>query len=244
MSTPPVPLHPRDAHTLERDSDEELAPSVLGTKQYWEECYDDELSNFREHGDSGENWFGESITRKLITWLCENITQRDTPVLDLGCGNGLILTRLRKEGFTKLVGVDYSEKAIDLATSVSADCGAADIRFKALDILADRDAVTTISGCQYGVVLDKGTYDAICLMPDADVGALRREYYLSVVHFLSKNGTFVITSCNWTREELLKHFAFEGSDFILFHEIVTPSLSFGGKQGNQVTCLIFTKRCQ
>jgi len=224
------------------DNDEELPPSRLGTLDHWEQCYQDELVNFKDHGDEGENWFGEPITRKIVTWISSHVRTRDTPILDVGCGNGLILSRLYQAGFTNLTGVDYSVKAVELATNICHENGATNAFISTLDIVSASSVSAFISKhSTYVLVNDKGTYDAICLTPDADIAQLRHNYYESVISLLQDDGYFVITSCNWTKEELLKHFAFNSSCLILSDEIVTPSISYGGKQGNQVTCLIFKK---
>lgn len=55
---------------------------------------------------------------------------------------------------------------------------------------------------------------------------------------LNVKGFFLITSCNWTKEELLDEFS-EG--FELFEELPTPTFSFGGRSGNSVTALVFQK---
>ena len=55
--------------------------------------------------------------------------------------------------------------------------------------------------------MDKGTYDAISLCPD-DARSKRRKYIENVADLLQtgpdKKGLFIITSCNWTEEELTK----------------------------------------
>ena len=58
---------------------------------------------------------------------------------------------------------------------------------------------------RYDLVHDKGTYDAICLNPD-DPMDKRKCYYRNVRKMLKGGGLFVVTSCNWTEEELKSHF--------------------------------------
>ena len=50
---------------------EELAPSQLGTKSYWDGCYEKEIENFDSHGDVGEVWFGEEAGVRVVNWLSE-----------------------------------------------------------------------------------------------------------------------------------------------------------------------------
>lgn len=129
-----------------------------------------------------------------------NATDR---IIDLGCGNGMMLVELYDEGFTQLTGVDYSQNAIDLASQVLKDKDLFDIvRLERFDILGD-----DVGEFQYHfkVAHDKGTYDAVSLNPDNPKD--KREKYINAVReILVPGGLFVITSCNWTEDELLNHF--------------------------------------
>jgi len=57
----------------------------------------------------------------------------------------------------------------------------------------------------YDVVLDKGTYDAICMNPD-DAHDKQIKYRQVVSRLVCSGGLFIITSCNWTQAELLQQF--------------------------------------
>ena len=52
---------------------------------------------------------------------------------------------------------------------------------------------------------DKGTYDAISLRSD-NAKVARHRYIQSVRNILKYDGFFVITSCNWTLDQLKQHF--------------------------------------
>lgn len=59
---------------------------------------------------------------------------------------------------------------------------------------------------EYDVCHDKGTYDAVSLCPDDP--SSKRAAYMKAVHCITrKNGLFIITSCNWTQEELCEQFS-------------------------------------
>ncbi|XP_058527571.1 EEF1A lysine methyltransferase 2 isoform X2 [Ochotona princeps] len=92
-----------------------------------------------------------------------------------------------------------------------------------------------LSGFQ--ICIDKGTFDAISLNPDNAVDK-RKQYVNSLSRVLEAKGFFLITSCNWTKEELLREFS-EG--FELVEELPTPTFSFGGRSGNTVAALVFQK---
>ena len=52
---------------------------------------------------------------------------------------------------------------------------------------------------------DKGTYDAISLCPDNPKE--KREKYIRNVHGILEDGGYLaLTSCNWTKAELIEHF--------------------------------------
>ena len=58
---------------------------------------------------------------------------------------------------------------------------------------------------QYEICVDKGTYDAICLNPDDPKGQ-RARFMASMDRLVKDCGLLVLTSCNWTVEELREHF--------------------------------------
>ena len=184
---------------------EELPPSQLGTKSYWDGCYEKEVENFDSHGDVGEVWFGEEAGVRVVNWLSdkeqEGEISTEATILDVGCGNGVLSVDLYKEGWTEVTGVDYSPAAVDLARKVAEqeDC---QIQFEVCDILEDLD--TTESEAMkktYNIVVDKGTFDAISLGEKAVMD--KKAYVGNIARVLSKDGLLVITSCNWTEEELV-----------------------------------------
>lgn len=82
-----------------------------------------------------------------------------------------------------------------------------------------------------------GTYDAISLNPD-NPKEKREKYIENTRRILSDEGYFIITSCNWTEEELIT--SFHGK-FEKFCTIPTPTFRFGGKEGSVVTSVVFKK---
>lgn len=212
---------------------EELNSSELGTKEYWDKSYETEINNYKSHGDVGEVWFDEDSQIRVTNWImkCDDI-QDDDQIIDLGTGNGMMLVELAREGYTNLVGVDYSEKSIELSQSI-----AKDQELKITYIVTDLLSETKMKALgQFKVAHDKGTYDAISLNHNSK--QRRDEFLKNVAGILSNDGYFLITSCNWTKDELKMSFE---KYFVLFKEIPTPSFKFGGKVGNVVTSLVFKK---
>ncbi|KAF2883958.1 hypothetical protein ILUMI_22216 [Ignelater luminosus] len=208
---------------------EELGECELGTQEYWDKLYKTEISNFRNHKDVGEVWFGEDIADRIVRWMNKNVP-KESVIVDLGCGNGMLLVDLFNGGFKNLNGIDYSEDAVVLAKEVSDHCGTSTEYF-VKDILKDN-----LGEEHYDVVLDKGTYDAISLTSDARHS---RETYIDNVHkCLKDDGLLVITSCNWTKDELCTQFE---DKFKIFDVIPTPQFKFGGKIGSVVSSVVFKK---
>ncbi|VVC87650.1 unnamed protein product [Leptidea sinapis] len=214
--------------------EDELNPSELGTQSYWQEAYSKELRNFEQHGDTGEVWFGEDSALRVIECICNCGIEKNAPIIDLGCGNGYTLLELAREGFTNLLGVDYCTEAIDLAQKV---CNAEfpSLRFQVFDIV--NDDISKL-GSKFSVIHDKGTYDAIGLCPD-NAKINRLKYMDQVYSMLEDNGIFVITSCNWTEEELKKQFS---EKFKVKQVIPSPQFKFGGKVGSVVSSVVFVKQ--
>ena len=213
--------------------------SKLGTKEYWDSCYDLENQNFDCDGDVGEVWFGEEASARIVDWLedkCqEGELSQDAPVLDVGCGNGVLSVDLCKAGWSDVTGVDYSPGAVALVRKIASqqDCQAT---FSTLDILDSQQVSAQFSG-RFKIVIDKGTFDAVSL---SESSVRDRERYLeSVASMVQTDGMFLITSCNWTEAELIKHFS---PAFSLLETVPTPTFTFGGKTGSSTTFCIFNKK--
>ncbi|KDE07726.1 hypothetical protein MVLG_02000 [Microbotryum lychnidis-dioicae p1A1 Lamole] len=224
-----------------------LHPSKLGTKQHWDEVYEREVKMFKEIGDQGEVWFGEDAADKMVEWVQEHVPQTDANLLDLGTGNGQLLFRLSEEGYTSLTGIDYSLSSIELAESILSSTTQhpkPSINFFVSDILSP-DPDPRLTQKRWKVLLDKGTYDAICLSDQVDpkegvrIGEL---YPKAVAGWLDEEAYLLITSCNWTRAELEKAFITPQTGLI-FHSLVPrPSFSFGGSTGSSITTIAFQKK--
>ncbi|XP_058067115.1 EEF1A lysine methyltransferase 2 [Anopheles bellator] len=214
---------------------EELEGSELGTKDYWETSYAREIRNYKDHGDVGEVWFDEDSQNRIIAWIGrqEDNILADDAIIDLGCGNGMMLIELAREGYSNLTGIDYSPKAIELAKAICRDQELS-IEYRVVDLMSAQE--TAALGL-FKVVHDKGTYDAISLHPD-DAKTMRQRYITNVNQLLRQDGLFILTSCNWTESELIQ--SFEGH-FKLRTVIPTPTFKFGGKVGSVVTSIVFVK---
>ena len=164
--------------------------------------------------------------------------------MEAGCGNGAMLVELAEEGFTNLHGFDYSEKGIELAKEFATKSETVDINYFAADLFN----MSSELNVSYNVILDKGTFDAIALASSlaentGDTGLesadIPRNLYVPKIHALLKNdGIFVITSCNFTTDEIQNHFS---KYFNYIQDIKYPVFEFGGSKGSTVCTCIFRK---
>lgn len=136
-----------------------------------------------------------------------------------------------------------------------------EIRFEEWDILGSK-AVLSPSGKEvslvetdetlswfpysrggFDIVLDKGTFDAISLAGDAKETRVCERYPAIVRQLIRAGGFLMVTSCNWTEEELVHWFtAAEGSDrFIVWGRVEYPRFRFGGQEGQGVCTVCFQR---
>ncbi|XP_056333090.1 EEF1A lysine methyltransferase 2 [Danio aesculapii] len=211
---------------------EDFAPSKLGTKEYWDGAYKRELQTYKDIGDVGEIWFGEESMHRVIRWMeAQNISE-NAAILDIGTGNGMFLVELARHGFSSLTGIDYSKAAVEFTTNILEEEGLKNINIQVEDFL---NPSTELKG--FDVCIDKGTFDAISLSPE-DREEAKKHYVTSLRAAMQHNGFFIITSCNWTKEQLLEIFT-PGFEFV--QELPTPHFQFGGVTGNSVTALVFQR---
>ncbi|KAH8195465.1 hypothetical protein TruAng_010364 [Truncatella angustata] len=241
-------------------------PSDTGTNWFDDSGAQDKVLQFlSEHFSSTEEQADPGHARS------------QTSFLDLGTGNGELLFGLRDEGWAgRMLGVDYSEKSVQFARRINdtrqerfggdqdedEDEGEDEptpsrepVEFAQHDILSARgaSAAAILSGAQsrgWDVVLDKGTFDAISLSSATD-GLGRRineGYRAAALGLVREGGLFLITSCNWTEDELEKWFAGKSDEggevhgrFEVEHRIEYRSFSFGGVKGQTISSVCFRK---
>ena len=180
----------------------------------------------------------------------------------MGTGNGHFLFRLRegsdeeeedgKCGWQgRLLGVDYSEKSVEFARRIAghkgfgAEAGGREVEFRWWDVMSQDPVGVVLDGRNekgWDVVLDKGTFDAISLSAEKDAGGRRiyEGYKERVVPLIREEGILLITSCNWTEDELVAWF--QGRELEYVETIKYKSFSFGGRKGQTISSVCFRKR--
>lgn len=148
----------------------------------------------------------------------------------------MMLIELSRENYKDLTGIDYSASAIELSKQIAID-QSIDIAYHVLDLLNENDIKQQLGEKKFDIVHDKGTYDAISLNPQ-NPSAKRNAYIENVYNITAENGLFILSSCNWTEDELCTSL---NGKFVKYKNIPTPTFKFGGKIGTVVTQVVFQK---
>ena len=161
-----------------------------------------------------------------------------------------MLFLLREEGkfAGRFIGVDYSEASIDLCRRLAIGKGyllgpsfdgRGSLEFAIWDIMRTPPKQEWVEG--FDVVLDKGTFDAVSLSGEVDEQGRRicEGYRERVERLVKKGGYVLVTSCNWTEEELGEWFT--GGELEVFGRVEYPVFKFGGQTGQSVCSVCFKK---
>ncbi|ODV79836.1 uncharacterized protein CANTADRAFT_48903 [Suhomyces tanzawaensis NRRL Y-17324] len=244
-----------------------LNSSKLGTQEYWNEFYKREINNFQENEeDTGECWFDDSdAENKMIQFILDKLNEDEFPFtheeikfLDLGTGNGHLLFQLHEDleeeyegqrelkfGFT---GVDYSPDSVEFSREIAAKkYPESSFSFDQVDLLAKHNNTFLLDHKQqFDILLDKGTLDAIALnqdpLPDFEGKIGMDAYADQVSQLMHSNSILLITSCNFTEEELIQIITSNKSNSLsVWGKINYPSFQFGGAKGSTICSIAFIK---
>ena len=207
--------------------------SKLGTQQHWNEAYKQEIEQFKNNGNElGDIWFGKDLQKKLVNYVLKNFPDKNTKIFDGGFGNGVFLYKLAKNDYNNLYGIDYSPDSIEFAKMIiDSKEKKYGKKFKINLYCEDINTKNKIINETFDVIHDKGSFDAF-MMNKSNI----LDNYHNYIKSYSKNGTtFIITSCNNTREELKNKFPLN-KGFQYIDEIKNKTFVFGGQEGQgQVT---------
>lgn len=197
----------------------------------------------------------------MVQFLVDKINAGDLPFeaetvkfIDLGTGNGHLLFQLYDDleeecdVQTEFKGIDYSPDSVLFAEDILEKKYLGDVRFtfEQVDLLLKKSSFLEKHAGKFDILLDKGTLDAIALNQDplADFdGKIGMEIYADqVVQLMHKNSVLLITSCNFTEEELVKIITGnEKNGLRVWEKIKYPSFKFGGVTGSTICSIAFTK---
>jgi cyclopropane fatty-acyl-phospholipid synthase-like methyltransferase len=137
----------------------------------------------------------------MVEWCLDKLPPARSPtVLEIGSGNGVLLTALVEKGYDPnlIQGIDYSHGAVQLAKKVASTRGElfSQITFNTCDFLHEKVPTLRQQNTTFDLVLDKGTFDAIALAEKHPDGSSPCDLYLrQLFPALSSGGYFLIT-CN------------------------------------------------
>ncbi|KAG7089479.1 hypothetical protein E1B28_011161 [Marasmius oreades] len=193
--------------------------------------------------------FGVESVEKMVSWVMENTPPSSDPfVLEVGSGNGTLILALLEKNYLaqNLAGIDYSADAVKLSKLVAAAKEADVVTFSACDFLYEDPPhlphMDPTKTDVWDLLLDKGTYDAIALGNKDEQGHSPAIHYPSrAARLIRPGGFFLITSCNFTEEELKVNFISEATGFKHHSRIQHPTFTFGGKSGSVCCSVAFQK---
>jgi predicted TPR repeat methyltransferase len=87
----------RTIESLQRKFEDDSPEAVKQVYDDWAGTYDDDLATL-----------GYAAPQNAVTVLADLLPNRDSLILDAGCGTGLVGHYLRQEGYGRLHGSDYS----------------------------------------------------------------------------------------------------------------------------------------
>lgn len=229
----------------------------------WNQFYQRELNNF-EHNedDTGECWFDDSDAElKMIDFIIQKMNDKDIDFqtinfLDLGTGNGHLLFLLFEElqeecdDINDIVvnfkGIDYSPDSVSFATKIyNSKYSEGPFSFDQVDLLVKNGQFLIDNRSKYDILFDKGTLDAIALNQDplsGFEGKTGMEVYPEQVSQLMHSGSILlITSCNFTEEELITIMG-ANNEFSVWSKIEYPTFQFGGVKGATICSVAFIKQ--
>jgi len=174
----------------------------------------------------------------MVKWALTHVPPSSQPtILEIGSGNGTLLFALAEAGYVtaSLTGIDYSTDAIKLAKAIAAKRGIGGITFVKRDFLKDE-----LPSGPWDLILDKGTYDAIALSPkDENSHSPAASYPVQLTRHMKTGSYFLITSCNFTEEELQTIFAVPETGMVYNSRIQHAVYAYGGKSGSICASVAF-----
>ncbi|KAJ5582559.1 hypothetical protein N7535_001179 [Penicillium sp. DV-2018c] len=96
----------------------------------------------------------------------------------------------------------------------------------------------------FDIVLDKGTFDAVSLADDAKTSRVCERYPDIARRLVRRGGFLIVTTCNWTEEELVHWFTAgrtSGDRFGVWGRVEYPRFRFGGHEGQGVCTVCFQR---
>ena len=156
-------------------------------KEYWD-------SFFKKRGKKAFEWYGEY--GELCGVLHKYIKPKDN-VLVVGCGNSTMSCDLYDVGYKNITSIDLSNQVID-QMQLQNKRDRPDLKFETMDATK-----MTYNESSFGVVLDKGTLDAMMTDDSNEVKANVNLMFAEIDRVLRFGGRFIIFSL--LQPHILRH---------------------------------------
>ncbi|OWF39956.1 methyltransferase-like protein 13 [Mizuhopecten yessoensis] len=152
--------------------------SEFHSPQYWDQF-------FQKRGTKAFEWYGEYP--ELCGILHKYIKPKDK-LLMIGCGNSQLSENLYDVGYHNIINIDISDTVIRQMTDKNKKCRP-DMKFVKMDVKK-----TDFLDGEFGVVLDKGTLDALMVDDSADVVADIDAMFTEIGRVLKQGGRYICIS--------------------------------------------------
>ncbi len=130
----------------------------------WAATYDEELVGGR----------GYAMPGRCAAAFATHVTDRSAPVIDLGCGTGLLGSRLAELGHTAIDGIDYSPEMLEQAARTGA--------YRSL----------WSADLNEPLAIDEGAYGAVAIMGVFSFGHVRADALGEFRRILAPGGQMII----------------------------------------------------
>ena len=120
----------------------------------------------------------KGTTTNEIKEVLKELSWKNKSVLDVGCGTGLFAHKVSKLGPKHVLGIDFSQEAIEIAMKTHKN---RNLQYKVLDAKEIKS--------KYDVIVSLGTLEHM----DDPLKLLK-----ILKKHLTKNGKIIVTSPNWT----------------------------------------------
>ncbi|XP_060064258.1 eEF1A lysine and N-terminal methyltransferase-like [Ylistrum balloti] len=201
--------------------------SEFHSPQYWDQF-------FQKRGTKAFEWYGEYP--ELCGILHKYIKPTDK-ILMVGCGNSQLSENLYDVGYHNIINIDISDTVIRQMTDKNKKCRP-DMKFIKMDVKK-----TNFSDGEFGVVLDKGTLDALMVDDSKEVVADIDAMFTEIGRVLKQGGRYMCISLlqDHIMNKVLQFFPLIGWP-VRVHKVNTEDSENKEKEFNMpVFAAVFTK---
>ncbi|MBT4357826.1 MAG: class I SAM-dependent methyltransferase [Proteobacteria bacterium] len=190
----------------------------LSTSDDAKKLYRDWAQTYDHHLETGLKYQGP---KKIATLFANAMTDRSSPVLDIGCGTGLVADHLVGESFANVVGLDFSPEML-------AEADRKDIyRFL---IEADLEEKLLIEDATYAGAISCGTFTHGHVGPSA---------FREIFRVLEQGAPFACTihSQLWTSAGFDQALAILENERVMSIETISDESYFEGESADGKFCI-------